>query len=302
MSTPEYEIFAIPYATREGTRKETFLGGDPHDGPIGMTYYIWLVRNAERTIVVDMGFHARSRRAAQALLWPPAARKPGGLGVDADEVANVVVTHLHWDHVGGFETFPKAQFHLQDDEMAFATGRHMSNKQLSNGYEVNDVVGMVRLVYKNRVTFYKGTATLAPGISLHRIGGHTHGLQCVRVATKRGWVVLASDAVHYYEQMEKNIFFRSVFDLGEMVDGYRIVNELAESRDHVIPGHDPLVMSKYRAPSRSSRASPSARCRAGRISVVTDQPGRRGTRQASPAASPFEQRNAPLCCNPQIAG
>ena len=78
--------------------------------------------------------------------------------------------------------------------MTYATGRHMRHTRFSHGYEVEDVVGMVRLVYGDRVTFYRGDADLAPGVSLHHIGGHTPGLQCVRVMTKRGWVVLASDA------------------------------------------------------------------------------------------------------------
>lgn len=249
MTQPEYEIFAIRYATRDGTRKETFLGGDPHDGPMPLDYYVWLVRNRERTIVVDMGFTPEVGAQRKRIYVRPPREGLALLGVDAARVANVVVTHLHWDHVGSFHDFPAAQFHLQDDEMSFATGRHMGNRRFSNGYEVDDVVGMVRLVYKNRVTFYNGTADLAPGISLHRIGGHTHGLQCVRVFTKRGWVVLASDACHYYEQIEKNNFFRSVFHVGEMADGYRTLKELAETPDHIIPGHDPLVMKFYSAPS-----------------------------------------------------
>ena len=66
------------------------------------------------------------------------------LGCDASTVKDVVITHLHYDHVGSFELFPAATFHLQDLEMRYATGRHMSAPKYGGAYEVEDVVGMVR--------------------------------------------------------------------------------------------------------------------------------------------------------------
>jgi glyoxylase-like metal-dependent hydrolase (beta-lactamase superfamily II) len=117
-------------------------------------------------------------------------------------------------------------------------------------FEVEDVVGMVRRVYENRVRFHSGDAEIFPGVSLHLIGGHTMGLLAVRVATRRGWVVLASDASHFYANMEEVRPFPIVWSVAEMVDGYRRLRELAESPAHIIPGHDPLVLERYPAPSR----------------------------------------------------
>jgi glyoxylase-like metal-dependent hydrolase (beta-lactamase superfamily II) len=244
-----YEVFAIRYATRSARRADNFLGGDPHDAPMPMDYYVWLIRNAERTFVVDTGFSREmaARRKRTYLRTP--AEGLALLGVDARQVKEVILTHLHYDHVGTFQDFPDARFHLQDDEMQYATGRHMRHARFNHGYEAEDVVGMVRLVYKDRVSFHKGDAVIAPNVSLHRIGGHTHGLQCVRVMTRRGWLVLASDASHYYEHMETNRCFPTSFHLGEMVEGYSILNALAASPRHIIPGHDPLVMSRYPSPS-----------------------------------------------------
>jgi len=246
---PEYEVYAIKYASREARRKQHFIGGDPHDGPMAMDYFVWLVRNADRTYVVDTGFGAEvATKRGRTLLRTPAE----GLALmdcDVNAVKDVILTHLHYDHVGTFDSFPVAQFHLQDDEMAYATGRHMRHRQFNHGYEVDEVVGMVRMVYKDRVSFYNGEAELAPGITIHRIGGHTHGVQCVRVNTRRGWVVLASDTSHYYEHFEKNRVFTTMFNLGEAVDGYATLKRLAGSIRHIIPGHDPLVMQRYPAVS-----------------------------------------------------
>lgn len=250
MVNEQYEIYAVRYARRDARRAAHFVGGDPHDANMPMDYFVWVVRNSERLFVVDTGFtkEVAAKRKREYLRTPAAGLAL--LGIDAAKVKDVILTHLHYDHVGTFHDFPGARFHLQDDEMAYVTGRHMRHRQFNHGYEVDDVVGMVKLVFKDRVEFYDGAADLAPGVSLHRIGGHTKGLQCVRVMTQRGWVVLASDASHYYEHMEKNRCFPTTFHLGEVIEGYAILNHLAASPRHIIPGHDPLVMTRYPAPGR----------------------------------------------------
>ena len=245
MSLPTYEVFAIKYATRDARRTHHFLGGDPHDAPMPMDYFVWLVRNAEHTYVVDVGFTAEvAAQRKRVHLRTPAAGL-ALLGVEAGGVRDVIVTHMHYDHIGTFGDFPQARFHMQDDEMSFVTGRHMRHPQFRHSFEIDDVVGVVRMVYDDRVEFHDGEDELAPGITLHRIGGHTAGLQCVRVHTRRGWVVLASDASHYYEHFEKGRCFPTVDNVGDTLEGYRILQRLAESPAHVVPGHDPMVMQRY---------------------------------------------------------
>jgi glyoxylase-like metal-dependent hydrolase (beta-lactamase superfamily II) len=243
-----YEVYAVKYATLARTAAENFIGGDPHDTSMRLDYYVWVVRNAARTVVVDTGFSASTgRRRKRELLRSPVAGLQL-LGVDAAAVRDVVITHLHYDHVGNFDSFPQATFHLQDLEMSFATGRYMAIGHFAYAYEVEEVVGMVRRVYQGRVAFHDGDAEIAPGLSVHHIGGHTLGLQSVRVWTRVGWVVLASDASHYYANMDEDRPFPIVFDVGKMTDGWRKLRALASAPQHVVPGHDPLVMQRYRAP------------------------------------------------------
>lgn len=249
MGCEKYEIFAIRYATRPALRSQNFIGGDPHDAPMPMDYFVWLVRNAERTFVVDTGFTAETARQRSRTFLRSPAEGLRLLGVEASRVDEVILTHLHYDHVGTFHEFPRARFHLQDREMQYATGRYMGYARFGHGYCAEDVGGMVRLVHSQRVVFHDGDAELAPGLSVHRIGGHTAGLQCVRVATELGWMVLASDASHYYEHMECNRLFPTAFHLDEMIDGYRTLRRLASAPRYVIPGHDPLVMERYPAMS-----------------------------------------------------
>lgn len=249
MSTPEYEVFAIRYAMRDARRRDHFIGGDPHEGPMPMDYFVWVVKGAERTFVVDTGFNAEvsARRNRTYLRCPVEALRL--LDIDPESVDDVILTHLHYDHAGNFDRFPKARFHLQEREIHYATGRFMHFPRLSHSFEVEDVCGIVRLNYAQRVLFYNGDAELAPGVRIHQAGGHSDGLQFVTVNTRRGLVVLASDVSHFYENLASGRPFPTAFHIGEMLEGFEKLLALAPSESHIVPGHDPLVMRLYPAPS-----------------------------------------------------
>jgi glyoxylase-like metal-dependent hydrolase (beta-lactamase superfamily II) len=249
----QYELYAIKYAHHARRASENFIGGDPHDGPMPLDYFVWLIRGEGREIVVDTGFSAAvaAKRGRDHLRCPTEGLRL--LNCDPFAVKEVVITHLHYDHVGNFDLFPAATLHLQDLEMRYATGRHMSEAQFAGAYDVEDVVGMVRRAYAGRVRFHDGDAELHPGVSVHLIGGHTMGLQAVRVRTRRGWVVLASDASHFYANMEQERPFPIVWSVADMMAGYRRLSALADSPAHIIPGHDPLVMERYPAASQGTQ-------------------------------------------------
>ncbi len=244
-----HEVYALKYAHHARTAKENFLGGDAHDGPMPMDYFVWLIRGAGREIVVDTGFNVAVATKRGRRVTLPVEEGLRRMGVDPAQVKDAAITHLHYDHVGNFDLFPAATFHLQDLEMQYATGRCMAVEAMRHAYELEDVVGMVRRVYAGRVRFHDGEGEIAPGVTLHHVGGHTMGLQIVRVATRRGWVVLASDASHYYANMEQSRPFPIVYNVGDMVEGWQRAQRLAESPAHVIPGHDPLVLARYPAPA-----------------------------------------------------
>ena len=250
MSTlPEYEVFALRYAHRQSRRSDQFIGGDPHDGPMPMDYFIWVIRGEGRVVVVDCGFGAEvaARRGRTLCLTPAEALTL--LEIDPDIVPDLVLTHLHYDHVGNLDLFPAARFHLQEQELHFAVGRHMKHAFLRAPFEVDDVVALVRLNYEGRVCLHRGIVELHPGIMLHPAPGHSAGLQFVQVNTKRGRVVLASDASHFYENMETGRPFPIVVSTADTLESYELVRAAATSPEHVIPGHDPLVMQRYPAPS-----------------------------------------------------
>ncbi|PZW39301.1 glyoxylase-like metal-dependent hydrolase (beta-lactamase superfamily II) [Humitalea rosea] len=241
-----YEIHAVKYAENDRPAYKNFLDGDPHDNAsMPLDYFVWAIVGKTRSFVLDTGFDAEvgAKRGRSLLRTPAEGLKM--VGVDAATVADVVLSHMHYDHAGNHTMFPAARYHLQDREMAYCTGRCMCHLALRHPFEAADVTAMVGRVFEGRASFHDGAAEIAPGVSLHHVGGHSLGLQVMRVRTRRGWVVLASDASHFYANFEQGRPFPIVADVPQTLEGYAALHRLASSRHHIVPGHDPLVLARY---------------------------------------------------------
>ncbi len=243
----EYEIYAVRYGRHERKAAENFIGGDPHDGPMPLDFFVWVIKGGGRTIVLDTGYDEAMAKKRSRSIIRPVGEGLKAIGVEPDSVQDVVLSHMHYDHAGNYELFPNARYHIQDTEMAYCTGRCMCHAHLRLPFELTDVTAMLGKVFAGRAKFHDGSAEIAPGISVHLIGGHSKGLQCLRVNTRRGPVVLASDASHFYANMEQGRPFTIAYDVGAVLEGYDKLYSLAASRQHVIPGHDPLVIQRYPA-------------------------------------------------------
>ncbi len=240
-----WEILALRYATAELRRDHLVLDGDPHDRMGRLDYFVWLLRDGRRTVLVDTGFDAEEggRRDRHLLRHPAEALER--VGVRADDIEDVVLTHLHFDHAGNLDAFPNARFHLQDREMSFATGRCMCHARMRRPFSIEHVVKAVRLVYDERVVFHEGDYTLFPGLDVHLIGGHSMGLQVLVAAGPMRPVVVASDAAHLGAFVAAKDVFPVFGDYAEVLEGYRRLQELAGPEGVILPGHDPQVLTEW---------------------------------------------------------
>ena len=251
-----YAVWAVKYGERDARRGEHFhpdfppRPDDPHDDtPMPMDYFVWAVVDdvTGAAWVVDTGFDADDAARRGRRLLRTAADALALVGVDAATVTDVIVTHCHYDHIGGIGRFPAARFHVQDREMAFATGRHMNDPSQRGGFTGRHVADLVLAVHEGRVVFHDGDAELAPGLWVHHLGGHTDGLQVVRARTTTGWFVVASDAAHYYDHATSGRPFHIVFDAAVNIAGFARIRELAGGDDRWVPGHDPEVLRRFPA-------------------------------------------------------
>ena len=245
---PNYEIYGIRYATNEGRKRgqNYILEADP-TAPLVLDFYCWVLKSEDRLIVVDTGMNAETARqhGHQMLVSLPAVWRD--LGVEADQVDTVIMTHLHFDHAGNMDHFPKARFHMQAEEMHYVTGEWMGRPWFRRAYEVDEICQAVRLLHQGRLHLHGREAEIAKGITAHWVGGHCAGQEILRVHTARGWVVLASDALHYYEEYQRSVPFAVAFNLSDMIKGHELIRDLADSDDHVLPAHDPLIAKIYPA-------------------------------------------------------
>ena len=246
--TETYEILALKYATHANrTRFDNFMSADDHSSPQPIDYFVWVIRNANRTILVDTGFdRAEAKLRGRKLDYAP-QEVLKLIGVEAESVETVIVSHLHYDHAGTLDLYPAARFHIQEAEIAYATGPCMCEDAMRKPFTADHVCSLVKKVYSGRVQFHDGDGELAPGITVHKTAGHSKGLQCVRVATANGPVVLASDAAHLYENMDRRKPFSITIDVEETLRTYTRLEQLAGDRARVVPGHDPLVLKRYPA-------------------------------------------------------
>ena len=247
--TETYRVYAIKYGHREARRGDHFLGGDPDpDRSMPMDYFVWLAQSDEHTFVIDTGYteEVGTRRGRPWIRQPADGLKL--LGVDADEVQDVIITHLHFDHIGTIQDFPNAKIHIQEKELQFVVGPAMFTPA-RHSFETDEIDRVVTALHEGRVNLIDGSHELAPGLSVHHVGGHTSGTQVVRVHTERGWVVLASDSSHYYENFEKQRPFSIAWEPERSLAAFKALYALADSEQHIVPGHDPMVLDRYPAPS-----------------------------------------------------
>ncbi len=244
-----WEITAVRYGTLPSTRGRLFhrwdVYGDP-DGPQALDYFFYVLRSAGRTLLVDCGFWPQSgeRRGRTCLVAPREAL--ARVGVELASVARVLVTHLHYDHIGNLDAFPHAELVVPARELSFWTDPLAREPHFWSHVDGEHVARVVTARREGRVVETAGRTQIEPGIELVEVGGHSPGQQLLVVETATGPVLLASDAVHLYEELERRRPFAVFVDLEEMYRGFETVRALERARGAVVvPGHDPLVAERF---------------------------------------------------------
>ncbi len=250
---PSYRAVAVRYGERETTYGDAYYRwrsyGEP-DGPLALDYYFWVLEPlhdpAAPPIVVDCGFDPElGERLGRRCRCTPADAL-ARLGVDPIAVRLLIITHIHWDHVGNLALFPNARMAVARLEFDFWMSNPVACRpQFAQHSDPAGVRGLRLAAGEGRVRLLGERTELAPGVTAAWVGGHAPGQLIVHVAGENGPVLLASDAVHYYDELTYDRPFGIFHDLAAVYRGYDRVRESTADGAVLVPGHDPLVMERF---------------------------------------------------------
>jgi glyoxylase-like metal-dependent hydrolase (beta-lactamase superfamily II) len=250
------EVFALHYATMYGRRaSELYINYQAYeieDRLLDMACYFWLIRSGSQVMLVDCGWNRdRGLSGGRYSRLRIEERDPlellAQLDVGPSAVDHIVVSHMHLDHIGNLDLFPRATVSVARAEFDCWTGPYAGHPVIGHSTAAQDVRVLQQLADAGRVQFIDGPQQLVPGITVTPVGGHSPGQLIIDVETAAGTVVLASDAVHYHEEIEHNRPFYIFTDIMAMFSAYDQLRERA-SRPNAwfVTGHDPMEMERFR--------------------------------------------------------
>ncbi len=246
-----YEVDALSYGILPGYETASLVAGADPARRTDLQMMVWLLRGpGGRNVLVDTGCYreAQVKEAGLRDFVAPSAAL-ARVGLTPEEVTDIIVTHMHWDHVGGVSLFPKARIWIQKDEYAYYTGAAWQPGGQSGGIEPEDVLALVRLNMDHRVVLVDGDGReILDGITVYTGGRHTFASQYVGVRTKVGTVVVASDNVYLYENLQKHLPIAQTFDAASNLQAQDRMRQIASREDLIVPGHDPEVFVRFPRP------------------------------------------------------
>jgi len=247
------QVLAVRYGSRVTSKSESFLSyhayGEP-DQPLGVDYYFWVIRDDDGTVtLVDTGFAPEAGRRRNREQWFTPADALPVLGIDPASVRTVVITHAHWDHTGNLGQFPGAEIVMSQAEYDFWMSPVARRPLFALHSEADELELLTAARKAGRLTLTQAASTqLRPGVQLIQVGGHTPGELVVTIDDGAGTVILASDALHHYEEVDADRPYAVLCDLPAMYRGYDLLAELASQPGaRLVAGHDPQVRARFGA-------------------------------------------------------
>ncbi len=244
---PDWQVYAVRYATLPGFPVQALVAGADSTRKLDIAMMFWALEGPRgRWVLVDAGFYRQGLLDA----WKPAGFvRPDvaleRLGVPPDSVSDVILTHIHWDHLDGADLFPRARIWLQRQEYEYYVGE--GGTPAHEGIDTVDAAMLAGLRAQGRVRFVEGDGReILPGITAYTGGRHTFASQFLGVHTAKGVVVLASDNVYLYENLERRVPIAQTLDARSNLAAQERMTRIASARRLIVPGHDPAVFMRFR--------------------------------------------------------
>ena len=245
---PTYDVYAIRYGTVAGFPVRNLIAGADTSRRTDIAMTVWMLRGNGRTVLVDAGFY----RDKFVQRWKPVDFvKPSDavarVGVKPEDVTDIIVSHIHWDHADGLDLFPNARIWIQKAEYQHHVGA--TGEQLDRAIDPDDATMLAAIAAKGRVHQVDGDSVqIIPGITVFTGGKHTFASQYATVNTKSGTAVIASDNVYLYENLDTHRPIAQTLDSMSNVRTQDRMKTLASDPRLIVPGHDPDVFVHFPTP------------------------------------------------------
>lgn len=243
---PQYEVLAIRYGTIPDFPVAGLVKGAAADRKMDIAMMVWLIRGGGRNVLVDSGFYRPQffeHWKVNDFVRPDQA--VARAGVKPEEITDVVLTHVHWDHADGADLFPKAQIWIQRAEYVYYTADAWQSGGKHGGIDPDDMTALLRANTAGRLHLVDGDVEILPGIRVFTGGRHTWASQYLAVDAKPGPIVLASDNLYLYENLDKGLPIAQTFDEQSNLKAQEKMKQLVRDRRLIVPGHDPAVMTRF---------------------------------------------------------
>jgi glyoxylase-like metal-dependent hydrolase (beta-lactamase superfamily II) len=243
-----YEVYAVRFATLANFPVSSLVAGADRARRMDIAMMIWVLKAGDgRIALVDSGFHREQyfrQFTVKDYVKPSEALAP--LGITPDNVSDIFLSHMHWDHAGGVDLFPSARVWIQKDEYDYYTGDAWQSARTHGGIDADDVLEIVKRNTQGKVSFVRGDDdTLLSGILFGVGGKHTWASQFVRVQTRTHTVVLASDNMYLYENLDAHQPIAQTLDAASNLRTQERMRSLASEPRLLVPGHDPAVFERF---------------------------------------------------------
>lgn len=246
-TTTTYEIYALKFGER--THKipvsDAAVGAKGNDS-LNACFMYWLLKGNGKVILVDAGFTDDMQINPRFITWSPPEQMLTKINMKPEDVTDIILTHPHWDHIGGISLYPNAMVWMQQDDYNYFVGEAWQKGGNNNGFNKEDVAKIVGNNLNEKLTLIKGDdIEIMPGIKVFTGSKHTYESQFVLVDSGTEKVIIASDCAWYYYNLQTLLPIPVTHDAKSYTKNLKRMLSMVSNSDMVIPGHDPLVFSKF---------------------------------------------------------
>jgi glyoxylase-like metal-dependent hydrolase (beta-lactamase superfamily II) len=253
-ASAQYEIYGVQFAGYTAFPVSALVLHADSTRKQNLAFIVWALRptgDPHRVVLFDAGFY----RDKFIKAWKPTgfvrpSEAIAKIGLTPDAVTDIIISHVHWDHLDGADLFPRAKIWIQKDEYEhYVDG---DGRPKTNTIDTADAAMLGQLKSAGRVVLIDGdNKEIMPGITVYTGGRHTYASQYLGVKTAKGTVVLASDNAYTYENLAKHASIAQTFSPADTIANLAAqdrMRRIASDASLILPGHDPEIFTRYPTP------------------------------------------------------